>query len=302
MMDEFKKNLRESKGFRVFLYLIALLICTLIGGAVTLRLAADGNINAMKAGQGISHAFIFMVPPLILYGFTRNKPFQAVGFRPVANAWLLLIGVVLMFVSLPVTGQLMAWNESMSLGSSFEVLEHWLQQMEETASELTEQMLQVNTFWGLLGNLLVIALIPAIGEELTFRGVLQQALVRGCKNVHIGIVLSAAIFSFIHFQFYGFLPRMFLGLLLGYMFYYSGSLWTSILMHFINNGTAVVVSYLEYKGLTSVDADSFGSTDDLWMVLLGLVVTLALLWLSRKLSNKRKTLAEVGFTNESESI
>ena len=286
MMNEFKKNLRESSGFRVFLYLIALLICLLVGGAVTMLLADDGNINAIKAGQGISHALIFMVPPLILYGFTRFKPFQAIGFRPVTNAWLLLIGVVLMFVSLPVTGQLMVWNESMSLGPSFEVLEHWLQQMEETASKLTEQLLQVNTFWGLLGNLLVIALIPAIGEELTFRGVLQQSLVRRCKNVHVGIVLSAAIFSFIHFQFYGFLPRMFLGLLLGYMFYYSGSLWTSILMHFINNGTAVVVAYLGYHGTTQVDADSFGTTDQVWMILLSLVVTIALLWLSRRLSNK----------------
>lgn len=291
-MDEFKKNLRMSAGFRIFLYLISLLICSLLAGVVTILLADDGDINLLKAGQGIGHALIFIVPPLILYGFTRVKPLQAVGFRKVSNAWLLLIGAVLMFVSLPVTGQLMVWNESMSLGSSFEVLEHLIQQMEDSAAKFTEQMLQVRSIGGLLVNLLVVALIPAVGEELTFRGVLQQSLVKRCKNVHVGIVLSAAIFSFIHFQFYGFLPRMFLGLLLGYMFYYSGSLWTSILMHFINNGTAVVVSYLEYNGMISMKADDFGSTDSVWQIVLSLLVTIALLWLSHYLSGKPKASSE----------
>lgn len=285
-MNEFKKNLFKSTGFRFFLYLIVLLVCSLIGGLVTMLLTDD--INMLKLGQGISSTMIFIVPPLVLYGLTRYQPLQAIGFRRVSNAWLLLIGVALMFVSLPMTGKFMAWNEAMNFGPAFEKLEQWLRMLEDTAADLTEKMLQVHTFGGLLFNLLVIALIPAIGEELTFRGLLQQSLMRGCKNAHVAILLTAAIFSFIHFQFYGFLPRMFLGILLGYMFYYSGSLWTSILMHFINNGTAVVVSYLEFNGLSSVDADSFGATDKGWVILLSLLLTMALLWLSHRLSRKPK--------------
>ena len=161
-MDEFKKNLRESTGFRVFLYLFALLICSLIGGVVTMLLSVGTDVNLMKAAQGISSALIFIAPPLVLYGFTRVKPFQAVGFRRISNAWLLLIGVALMFVSLPVTGQLVTWNESLKLGPAFESIEFWMQQLEETANQLTEQMLQVDSFGGLLINLLVIALIPAL--------------------------------------------------------------------------------------------------------------------------------------------
>ena len=148
-------------------------------------------------------------------------------------------------------------------------------------------MLTVDTFGGLLFNLLVIALIPAVGEELTFRGVLQQSLTRGLKNPHVAIFLSAAIFSFIHFQFLGFLPRMFLGILLGYMFYVSGSLWTSILMHFVNNGAAVVLYYLNHKGIINVDVDHFGAVDSLWMVGLSVVATIALIvWCWKKNSNK----------------
>ena len=285
-MDEFKKNLKESTGFRVFIYLMALLVCTLVGGGVTLFLAVGNNIDMLKLGQGISSALMFIAPPLILYAFTRNQPMREIGFRKPNSAWMLLIGVALMFVSLPLTNLLTDWNEKMNFGSAFESLEAMLKQMEDAAGDLTERMLQVDTVWGLLVNLLVIALIPAIGEELTFRGMLQQALHRGCKNAHVAVFLSAFIFSFIHFQFYGFLPRLFLGLILGYLFYYSGSLWTSILMHFVNNGAAVVVAYLEHKGLTDVDYEHFGATSNVWLLLLSLIVTVGLIVLSNKIKTK----------------
>jgi membrane protease YdiL (CAAX protease family) len=285
-MDEFKKNMKESTGFRVFIYLMALLVCSLIGGAITFFLAIGNDIDKLKLGQAISSALIFIAPPLILYAFTRSQPMHEIGFRKPNSAWMLLIGVALMFVSLPLTNQLGSWNEKMDFGAMFESLEAMLKQMEEAAGDLTERMLQVDTIGGLLVNLVVIALIPAIGEELTFRGVLQQSLTQRIKNVHVAVLLSAFIFSFIHFQFYGFLPRMFLGMLLGYMFYYSGSLWTGILMHFVNNGTAVVAAYLEHKGLTNVDYEHFGATSSVWLLLLSLVVTVGLIVLSNKINIK----------------
>ena len=284
-MDEFKKNLRASTGMRVFIYLMALLVCSLVGGVLTLWLAAGNDIVKLKIGQALSSLLIFVAPPLILYGFTRHEPLRAIGFRKPVHAWMLLIGVAVMFVSLPMTNLLTDWNEKMSLGA-LKALEDLLQQMEEAAGDLTERMLQVDSIGGLLVNLVVIALIPAIGEELTFRGVLQQALVKGCKNAHVGIFLSAAIFSFIHFQFYGFLPRMFLGLLLGYLFYYSGSLWTSILMHFVNNGSAVVVAYFEHRNQIGTSVEDFGSTDSPWLLAASLVGTVLLIILCSKIKYK----------------
>lgn len=284
-MDQYKKNLRESTGFSVFIYLMALLICTLLGSFVTMRLADKGGINTLKLAQGISSTLIFIVPPIILYAFTRNQPLRRLGFQKPNNYWMFLIGTALMFVSLPVTNLLSDWNEAMRLGPALESLERWMKSMEDTASALTDQMMQVDTLWGLLFNLIVIALIAAVGEELTFRGVLQQALTKRC-NPHLAVFLSAFIFSFIHFQFYGFLPRLFLGLVLGYLFYYSGSLWTTILMHFVNNGTAVVIGYLDYKGLADIDVDHFGSTSNVWMILLSLIVTVGLIYLSSKIKYK----------------
>ena len=132
-----------------------------------------------------------------------------------------------------------------------------------------------------------------MGEELTFRGVLQQGLTRRMKSPHVAIILSAAIFSFIHFQFYGFLPRMFLGILLGYMFYITGSLWTSITMHFVNNGTAVVLYYLNNKGIIDIDPEHFGEMQYPWLTTISFVVTAALIgWCWWKTENDAKASDE----------
>ena len=277
-------NLKQSTGIRILLFLVILLVSGLIGVVAAAFFMLMGD-TGMKIGQGISSIFMFVVPPIVYYFVTRKQhQLRDLGFRSVNKPWPLFIfaGIVVMFVSLPVTNQLTVWNENMKLGGALQALEDTLKAWEETAAAATEQMLNVDTIGGLLFNLVVIALIPAIGEELTFRGVLQQGLTRRI-NPHIAIILSSAIFSFIHFQFYGFLPRMFLGMLLGYLFYTSGSLWTSMLMHFINNGCAVVVFYLNNKGVIDVDVDHFGEAPNVWIIIAGAIVTTALIvWCWRK--------------------
>ena len=279
--NPFTENLKQSTGMRVFIYLVILLFCSLLGGLASFFIVVGDSDTLLKLGQGFSSAMMFIVPPIVFYCLTRKEhPMQALGFRRVSPAWMLVVGLALMFLSLPVTNQLTDWNEGMQLGGVFQRLEEMLKNMEETAEALTERMLHADNIGGLLFNLLIIALIPAVGEELTFRGVLQQSLTRGLKSPHVAIWLSAALFSFIHFQFYGFLPRMFLGLLLGYLFYTTRSLWTSILMHFLNNGTAVVLYYLNSKGILNVDVDHFGATDKVWLIALSATVTIGLIALS----------------------
>ena len=288
------EHLRYHRGKRVLLFLIILFVSGLIGVAISAIFMADGD-TGMKISQGLSSIFMFVVPPIVYYYVTRMKhQMYDLGFRKPANPWwLLLIGVVLMFISLPVTNQLTRWNEAMSFGGVFEKLEEYLKMLEETAAATTEKMLNVDTIGGLLLNLLVIALIPAVGEELTFRGVLQQGLMRRVKSPHVAILLSAAIFSFIHFQFYGFLPRMFLGILLGYMFYITRSLWTSIAMHFVNNGTAVVLYYLNNKGIIDIDPEHFGEMQYSWLITISFVVTAALIgWCWWKAENNAKKFDE----------
>ena len=279
------ENLKQSTGARILIFLVILLVSGTIGVAVSSVFMLMGN-TGMKIGQGISSIFMFVVPPIVYYFVTRKEhQMRDLGFRSVNRPWPLfaLAAIALIYVSIPVTTTLTTWNEGMKLGGALQALEDMMKALEESAAALTEQMLNVDTVGGLLLNLLVIALIPAIGEELTFRGVLQQGLTRR-MNPHVAIILTAAIFSFIHFQFYGFLPRMFLGVLLGYMFYVSGSLWPSILMHFLNNGTSVLLYYLCNKGVID-DAEHFGETTNVWLIAASAVITVALVvWCWRKKS------------------
>lgn len=290
--NPFIENLKQSMGMRVFIFLVILLISTLIGLALAAIFFFAGDIG-IKIGQGINSIMMFVVPPIVYYYLTRKEHrMQKLGFRSLTPLWwLILIGVALMFVSLPVTNQLTSWNESLSFGKSLTWLEDWIKSLEETAKAATEKMLNADTVGGFLLNLLIVALIPAVGEELTFRGVLQQSLTRR-MNPHLAILLSAAIFSFIHFQFYGFLPRMFLGMLLGYMFYISGSLWPNILMHFVNNGLVVVLYYLNNKGIINVDVEHFGEDWSIWLFGASAVATIALIaWSWKKAQPKQPTEA-----------
>ena len=285
-------NLKQSTGIRILVFLVILLVCGLIGVAASAIFMFGGD-TGMKLGQGISSIFLFVVPPIVYYFITRKEhQMQDLGFRKLSPPWwLILIGAILMFISLPFSNLLTEWNEGMKLGGALQMLEDMLKTLEQTAADLTERMLDVDTIGGLLFNLVIIALIPAVGEELTFRGVLQQGLTRR-MNPHVAIILSAAIFSFIHFQFYGFLTRMFLGMLLGYMFYITGSLWTSILMHFLNNGSAVLLYYLNNKGIINVDVDHFGAVQNVWLIIASAAVTIGLIvWSWIKAKPKRQTEA-----------
>ena len=281
--------------------MVILLISGLIGVAASALFIFAGD-TGMKIGQGISSIFMFVVPPIVYYFITRKEhQMKDLGLRKLSPPWwIILIGAALMFVSIPVSTSLTTWNESMNFGDAFAKLEDYLKVLEETAQAATEKMLNVDTIGGLLFNLIVIALIPAIGEELTFRGVLQQSLTRR-MNPHIAIILSAAIFSFIHFQFYGFLPRMFLGLLMGYMFYITNSLWTSMLMHFLNNGAAVVLYYLSNKGVIE-DAEHFGETTNVWIIVASAAVTIGLIvwsWLKAR-PKKQAEIAPVATPTEND--
>ena len=283
-------NLKQSSGIRILIFLVILLISGLIGVAASAIFMFAGD-TGMKLGQGISSIFMFVVPPILYYIITRKEhQMKDLGLRKLTPPWwLIIIGAFLMFISLPVSNLLTEWNEGMKLGGAFQMLEDMMKTLEQTATDLTERMLNVDTIGGLLLNLIIIALIPAVGEELTFRGVVQQGLTRR-MNPHVAIILSAAIFSFIHFQFYGFLTRMFLGMLLGYMFYITGSLWTSILMHFLNNGSAVLIYYLNNRGIINVDVDHFGATQSVWLIIASAVVTIGLItWSWIKAQPKKQT-------------
>ena len=155
----------------------------------------------------------------------------------------------------------------MQLPESLAGLEQWMKELEMRATSLTESFITYTTIAGFLANLLILAILPALGEELIFRGILQPGLTSILRNRHLAIVVTALLFSAMHMQFYGFLPRFLLGLLFGYFFLWTKNIWTAIWAHFLNNATAVIMAFLADRKITSIDYEKFGQTSGTFVVI-----------------------------------
>jgi membrane protease YdiL (CAAX protease family) len=138
---------------------------------------------------------------------------------------------------------------------------------EDSATEITERLLSGNSIRILLVNLAVMALIPALCEEFLFRGLLITWLKKHISNIHVVVFISACLFSAIHLQFYGFVPRFLLGLYFGYLFIWTGSIWACIIAHFINNAMAVIASYLFNNQFISTEYQHFGNVGNNYLLI-----------------------------------
>lgn len=278
----------KSSTFKFFMFVFLFIIWTAIGSAIAavLGLVRGDTPGNMRLIQGISAFCMFVIPPILHFVLTRDgKPLQSLGLCS-SKGIFYLISVLLIIVSMPFITQLTEWNEAMKFPESLSSLEELIRELEDMAQAETEKMLKTDTWGGLIANLIVIALIAAVGEELTFRGVLQPWMIKVCRNPHVGIVLGAIVFSALHFQFFGFVPRFVLGLMLGYLAYVSKSLWPSMLLHFINNGTAVVAMFLVERGVIDVDLDTIGSTN-IYITILSALAAVALVvfaWRKREVA------------------
>lgn len=179
----------------------------------------------------------------------------------------------------------------MTLPSFLSEVEVWMRAKEDNAMNITTQLLQMESGRDLLINIFIIGVIPAIGEELIFRGLIQQSINYGKSNYHLGIWASAFLFSAIHLQFYGFIPRLLLGALFGYLFYWSASLWIPIFAHFVNNSMAVIVAYYFRENGVEREIEQVGTTSSTWPIsILFAIVLLGLLFYFKKLNTHSRSI------------
>ena len=201
------------------------------------------NIAFIKFMQAVQHMGIYLIPPIIAaYVFSKN-PKNYLSADKSNSVFLFMITFLIVMFVIPLSGYFGLVNSQMSLPESFAGLETKLRLMEEAAGTATMAFLDVSTTGGLLANLFIIAVLPAIGEEFFFRGILQKLFKDWTKNIHISIFITAILFSAVHMQFFTFLPRFLLGLLFGYLLFWSKNIWLPVFAHFVNNATAVLVYY-----------------------------------------------------------
>lgn len=272
-------------GFLFLFSLLSVFLTSVIYGfsldeiqSLSSHLDKPKAISALKFMQAVSQIGIFVLPPLVFVSITQQMSLQRYfKFNKVKNPSTYLWATIGVFTIIPFIGVLTSWNMQMELPGSLEGLENWMKTSEESASQIMKAFLNVSTLSGLWINIFIIAVLPAVGEELLFRGGIQQVLSKSGLNKHLAIIVTALVFSAFHMQFYGFLPRFVLGLMLGYAFVLSNSLWIPVLMHFVNNAFSVVVSYFYYNGMLDVNYDQIGLTEKLIPVMLSVVLTIYVL-------------------------
>jgi membrane protease YdiL (CAAX protease family) len=278
----YRQALRESKPSAQLIF--TLLIIFICGTAVSLiglglgrvlfninlsdletmmqDLTNPRNIAILKFFQTIQSIGVFILPPFIIAWFLSGNLAEYLQYRRYADLKSILIVIAIIFFSNPLINWLNEINSKLALPDWMSSVEIWMQNSERQATKITEAFLSTNSVSTLLMNIMMIGVLPAVGEELLFRGVVQQLFKKVYGNAHAAIWISAAIFSALHLQFFGFLPRLVLGAMFGYMLEWSGTLWLPVIAHFVNNTTAIIAYFLTHKGIISNDIDKTGTTAD----------------------------------------
>jgi membrane protease YdiL (CAAX protease family) len=245
----------------------------------------SGNIYVLKYFQIGQTVLWFLLPAVAFAWLVSENGYHYLRL----NRNISVITLVLVFLLAGASTQLMnavlQLNSKLDLPLWLDTIERKMVLQEEAAGRLTELFLASNTYSSLMFNFAMIAILPALAEEFLFRGVLQRLMCDWTKNEHAGIIISAFIFSFIHFQFFGFLPRFMLGIYFGYLLLWSGSLWVPIAAHLINNGMAVIY----YHFSTDNKLDTIGTSGDSnYMFYISVFITCTLIGLIYMHEKSRK--------------
>ena len=286
------KNTFANLGMfgKLLMLFLVFFVFSIIGlGVITVAFGSTDDIQILKINQLILSVFTLLLPPIVCGYFWYEKPWQAYSLHKFPSGKMIFLSILLIFSISPFINLLVYINEQMVLPDFLAGLEKQFIAMEKQAQELTERMLDVNTFGGLIFTLLVMAVMPAVGEELFCRGALQNIFAEKV-NKHIAVWIVAIIFSLIHFQMYGFLPRMVLGALLGYLLIWSGSLWLPIIVHFVNNATVVLASYFG-KNIAAVETiENIGKAETWGFGIASAVISgLIIWWIIKPLNPPRGT-------------
>jgi hypothetical protein len=241
------------------------------------------NSNAVKVIQSIAAIMGFLLPTLLTAKMMSYKPYRLLGFHGKSNITEVAIVIGIIITALFVSGGFAWLNEQIPISGSWKKI---FDKMEGDYNKQAEAILSLNSTVDYLIAIIVMAVLPAICEEALFRGGLQNFLTRATRNIWLSVIIVSILFSLAHFSYYGFLSRVFLGVMLGLIYFFSGKLWLSILAHFVNNALAITVVYIyKLQGKPMAEAIKEGNDAAYWGFV-ALPVVILLLVLFKKYARK----------------
>ncbi|WP_256010904.1 CPBP family intramembrane glutamic endopeptidase [Desertivirga xinjiangensis] len=286
----------------IFLVLAGTLLFTLLGFFVSYLIYGNDVLHGLRTGdfalpvlkiiQLCSSIGTFIVPAILFAKQQHVGVFNFLDLKRRLDLRLIILAIVILYVFTPFIDWTILANQKMKLPEFLKGIESWMRAKEDQIALLTKQFLVMTSPADLFVNLLIIAVVPAIGEELLFRACVQKIFTRWTRNFHAGIWVAAIIFSAIHVQFYGFVPRLLLGSLFGYLFYFSRNLWVPIIAHFVNNGTQVILAFILQRKGQSVEMLNEPGEYPFYLPFVSLLFTSALLLIYFRLSPVKKEFDE----------
>lgn len=251
-MENYNLNINRLNRFPVGKALLMLVLFfgggMLLSMVVVALLSLTGvcsTLTLMKWSVVVQNLVAFVLPAYLTARMLDRRPLQFLALTR-CPSWQAVAGVIVIYVIMtPFMNWIVVWNESLTLPSWLAPLEQWLKAREMAAQSLTDQIVDVSSFPAMLLSVVYVGLLTGLSEEMFFRGAMQNIFVRAMRSSHVAVWTAAVVFSLLHFQFYGFVPRVLLGVFFGYACLWSGSLWPAIIGHALNNSSVVVCSYIE---------------------------------------------------------
>lgn len=284
----------------IFIALACLSICILFGTILSIFIFDIGlneiptfleninnpeNVSIIKYFQIVQSFGLFIIPPIIMAIIINKNPVHYLRVNTRSDITIFIIAGITTIMTMPIINVLLELNSKMVLPEFLSNVENWMIEKEEAAENITRMFITADNTRQLIYNLFIVAVLPAIGEELIFRGVIQRLFIEGVKNIHWGVFITAIFFSWFHFQFYGFLPRLALGIFLGYLFVWSKNIWVPIFAHFINNGVMVTAYYyLDEKIITEKIEEAGTNLETLWYLIASIIIVGGLMVLFKRMT------------------
>ncbi len=292
-MDNNRMIVKMSFSLKLLFFISNFFVCFFFTAIVySLLVNKFGALNWVVLTQVILQNIVsFSLPAVILAAFITNNPFKYLSMNKAPKAKALLYVLLLYFASIPAMNLIIYLNSHITFPESLSAIEQVLRSYEEAAQAMTNQLISGQSLMGILVLILVVGCLTGMGEEIFFRGMLTRLFIDKPLNVHFSIWLGAFVFSLMHFQFFGFVPRMLLGALFGYLMVWSGCLWVPIFAHALNNSFAIIANYMFENKVLSEKIDAIGSPECMvWLAAVSAIAVCLLLYYRHKFIEKRQII------------
>ena len=230
--------------------------------------------------------FVFIFPTILTWMMTSLRPWHMMGMDRSLSlkslGWMLALYVI----AYPAMAQIIYYNADISFPDSMKGLEQTLRDWENAGADATAAIMSTTTVGGLIVNVLIVGLFTGLAEEMFFRAGIQRMMMTSRISPTVAIWSAAAIFSFVHFQFFGFVPRLLLGAMFGYVYWRTRSIWAPALLHGINNSIVVVTEWLNRRNGTSFDFEQYiTNTSGIpwWFIFSTLLTILFIIYSNRRI-------------------